>query len=288
MSEVQKQKWTPTIFLRWVNSVETSTGPAEIVTDAGSAFMKAKGNKEGPHVLACEWIGTKLAEWFGLKTFDISIVQVNETDEIPLGHKKMAMPGSAIVTRKEKGTPWAGDPKMLEFIDNAVDIPDLVVFDNWVLNCDRYPPDTNLRKPNFDNVFFSEENANPGRFVLKAIDHSHCFTCGSELTERKLSNINLMKDERLYGLFPAFKKYIVYDSVKRSLDKLNRLDKKKVIELVESVPEDWEVTRGVRKKMTELILERANFIYNNLWKKLSVECFPQAELDLKAREEVDR
>jgi hypothetical protein len=41
-----------------------------VETDAGEGFLKAMGNPESPHVLACELVGTLLAEWLGLPTLE--------------------------------------------------------------------------------------------------------------------------------------------------------------------------------------------------------------------------
>ena len=43
-------------------------------TDAGKGYLKALGGPEGPHTLACEWVATQLARWFGLSTFDFAIL----------------------------------------------------------------------------------------------------------------------------------------------------------------------------------------------------------------------
>jgi hypothetical protein len=42
----------------------------------GTAYVKVLGNKEGPHMLASEWVGTSLAQWFGLRVPDFAIIQL--------------------------------------------------------------------------------------------------------------------------------------------------------------------------------------------------------------------
>jgi hypothetical protein len=42
--------WAPTLVKRVIKIYETSTWPAEVETDAGPAFLKARGNPEG-HML---------------------------------------------------------------------------------------------------------------------------------------------------------------------------------------------------------------------------------------------
>jgi hypothetical protein len=61
--------WHPQTIKRFVESVPSSTSVVRVETDAGEGFLKAMGNPEGEHVLACELVGTFLAEWLGLPTW---------------------------------------------------------------------------------------------------------------------------------------------------------------------------------------------------------------------------
>jgi hypothetical protein len=187
MSVAPKPPWQPTCVLRFEKPLDTSMGTARIVTDAGKAYLKALGNPQGPHGLACEWVGTQLARWLGLRTFDFALLTLDELDEIPFLRGGHAQPGPAFVTRAEKGHTWGGAPEELKAVENCDDVARLVVFDTWTLNCDRHPPNLSERKPNYDNVFLSEEGAARGRFRLVAMDHTHCFTCGRDLTKRLAS-----------------------------------------------------------------------------------------------------
>jgi hypothetical protein len=76
---VRSPDWRPTQFLRFERSIRTSTRACVIMTDAGEAFIKGLGNPVGPHALACEWIGTELAAWFGLRTFHAALMVVQDT-----------------------------------------------------------------------------------------------------------------------------------------------------------------------------------------------------------------
>jgi hypothetical protein len=55
------QGWRPTTFLRFEIALDTSMETARLVTDAGLAYLKALGNRQGPHPLAGEWVGTQVA-----------------------------------------------------------------------------------------------------------------------------------------------------------------------------------------------------------------------------------
>jgi len=181
----------PRIIRRVIRQWPTATRTVLVDTDQGEGYLKAiGGDPTGPHTLACEWVGTQLARWIGLRTFDFALIKVTEEDEIPLAGGDLAIPGVGFITRAERGAPWGGKVSELRRLANPEDIIRLVVFDTWTLNCDRYFPP---RRPNRDNVFLSREGAPPKQFILKAIDHTHCFTCGRELS-RRVSNIAHIKD----------------------------------------------------------------------------------------------
>lgn len=247
--------------------VGTSTGPAEIETDAGRCYLKALGNKEGPHALAAEWVGTALADWIGLRTFDVSKLVVAADDEIPLGHERSAEPGTAIALRAEPGASWGGTVDELKATENASDVARLVVFDTWVRNCDRYPPDITVRKPNPDNVFLSSRGAKRGKFILKAFDHTHCFDCGRELGPA-LSQIDHVKDERVYGHFPAFADLMDRTVAEDAVARLGTLERTFVEDTLGEIAPDWQVSPAGRRALADLICERADFVASTVLQSL--------------------
>jgi hypothetical protein len=158
--------WQPTTIRRYIKGFPSSARTARVDTDAGQGYVKGMGGPEGPHTLASEWVGTQLAAWLGLSTFDFAIVRIDEVDEIWFVDKEgnrtgKAEPGPAFITRAESGDTWSGGEKQLRKLVNPQDVARLVVFDTWLLNCDRYswPPGNAMQKPriNRDNVFLSEE-----------------------------------------------------------------------------------------------------------------------------------
>jgi hypothetical protein len=262
--------WNPTEFRRFEAPLATSTQTCRIVTDAGKAFMKALGNRQGPHVLACELVGTRLAQWLGLRTFDIAIMTVQPTDEIPLAVGRLAAPGPAIVTRAERGHPWGGEAKELLNVTNKADIAGLVVFDTWTRNCDRHPPREMGRRPNYDNVFISSER---GREIV-AMDHSHCFTCNRELNAR-VSVIEIVQEPLVYGLFEGFRPFVRRDRVEELSERLARFDKDLAMQYVAEIPEEWQVSEGARAALAELIALRADFVGRTIGDALAPTCWPQ-------------
>lgn len=229
------------------------------MTDAGPAYAKALGNPQGPHVLACDLVGTALARWFGLPTFDWAILVLGEDDEIPFPGGGRALPGPAFVTREETGLSWSGDAADLELIDNQDDVSRLVVLDHWLRNCDRHPPDLSARKPNIDNVFLSSEQASPGRFRLIAMDQGHCITCGRDLTVA-VQNIDVVRDERVYGVFPAFRGLLRPAVLQESLAKLGTLPVTVAADAVQAIPLEWDVSTAVREALRTFVVDRASYL----------------------------
>jgi hypothetical protein len=70
-----REKWQPRIIRRFIKNFATATEVVLVETDQGRGYLKALGNKSGPHALACEWVGTNLAKLLGLQTFDFSIIE---------------------------------------------------------------------------------------------------------------------------------------------------------------------------------------------------------------------
>lgn len=279
------QAWKPTTIRRFIKAFPTSARTVLVETDAGKGYLKALGGPEGPHTLACEWVGTQLAKWFGLSTFDFAMIPVTEEDELPFDGGR-ALPGPAFITRGESGDQWSGDKKQLKRLANLEDISRLVVFDTWTLNCDRYsdPPEGVIcrNRINRSNVFLSEE-APTGQLVLKAMDHTHCFTCGGELTKR-LRHMDIIRDGRVFGLFPEFREFLDRSSVQQAATELGRLDRDTVVGFMQTIPPtEWDVTKEVQDALADLVLGRALFVADTIQCKL----WPQLELGFDDAEETE-
>lgn len=251
--------WQPKTILRFVEAFSTSAATVRVVTDQGDGYLKALGNPTSPHLLACEWVSTQLAKRFGLPTLDFSLIELTDDDEIPLAEGGYAQPGAAFITRAEENIMWGGTADELRTLVNPQDISRLLVFDTWLLNCDRYHPDQTVRRPHYDNVFLSSEDVPANRIRLKTIDHTHCFTCGRDLTSQT-ARIELVKDERIYGLFPGFMPYLQRAEVGRAIADLPTITKPEVETVVQSIPSEWQVDQPSRQALTELIFRRAAFI----------------------------
>jgi len=261
--------WRPTRIERYLSSAETSTKVARVLTDAGEAYMKAMGNPEGPHALVREYVGTSLAAWFGLPTFEYAIIEHDAVVDIPFGRgKSLAEAGPAFLARAHEGSPWSGNQKELEKVENLEMITKLVAFDTWVRNRDRCSSCGFEQRLHYDNVFLSEEGASPGKFRLIAMDFSHCLQEGAELN-RHVSDIGNVQDDRVYGLFKSFERYLQRDMLDYAFDRLLSVDKRVLDGIISRIPSAWGLEAASRTALREFLVRRAGYIVNILNNALS-------------------
>jgi len=254
--------WTPSEFHRFIESLGTATRTALVDTNIGTGYLKGLGNPEGPQALAAEYIGSELASWLGLRTLDYAIMNIRATDEIPLRGAGMVQSGPAFISRNEdKAQPWDGTADMLNRLSNPEGVTGLIVIDTWIRNCDRSSPDR--RRRHVDNVLFIWEPKPKRKLRILAMDFTHAFNCGNEITHR-ISGIDFTKDERLYGLFPEFEALINPQIVDDLAEKLGTLTRREVQQILDAVPAEWEINGRVRSSLISFILERARFLSENL------------------------
>lgn len=250
--------WNPTRIVRVRESYDTSMGTTRVQTDASLGYLKAMGNDQGPHCLASELIATALADWFGLHVAGYAIFELpaEACFELPSGAK--TQPGPAFVSRHVPGRTWAGSVADLHGLVNPDDITRLVVFDTWVRNCDRHPPDPAARKPNYANVYLADTD-DVARQRLLAIDHTHCFDCGRDLSPA-LRNIDAVRDERTYGLFPEFVGMISPGALAWCRATLLSLSADTARDIVRRIPAAWDVSAVARTALADFITIRAAYL----------------------------
>ncbi|MCZ7645976.1 MAG: hypothetical protein M5U26_11940 [Planctomycetota bacterium] len=254
--------WQPTRLLRVIESYDTSVGTTKIKTDQTFAYIKALGNRQGPHVLASELVASTLARWFGLTVPDFALLPLTHDAcfDLPRGNRTEA--GPAFVSRHTEGRTWGGSEAELKALENSSDLTRMIVFDTWVRNCDRHPPDLSVRKPNYANVYLADAGRS-GRSRLVALDHTHCFDCGRDLTEH-LAEITKVKDEATYGLFPAFRPFLDMGQLVWCKAMLRSLSPEIVSAIVGRIPTEWQVEARAKTALERQVLDRAAFLADKI------------------------
>jgi hypothetical protein len=251
-------QWCPSRIVRVIEAFPTGSAVVRVETDQGEGFLKALSNKAEPHDLACELVGTLLARWMQLPTLQFTLIVV-PANSIQLADGTFAHAGPAFITRFEEGSPWGGKAEQLDLLVNPGDVGRLIVFDTWTRNCDRYMPRDDRPRVNRDNVFLSRQDAPPGNFVLKAIDHGCCFTCGRELTVR-LSNLDWVEEKKLYGRFPEFAGRTNRLAMLDVVQQVEAVPRPEVEAMIQAVPQQWDLNSGVRQALCDFICRRARYV----------------------------
>ncbi|HCN30620.1 MAG TPA: hypothetical protein DIT64_18170 [Verrucomicrobiales bacterium] len=267
--------WKPTRIRGLVQALPSGSEALLVETDAGAAYAKLPGGKEGPHILACELVGTRLAALLGLPVLDWVLMPYPGQPALKLRSGRMAQAGTAWLTRKVNGFGWGREASDLKHISNRADIAKLVILDQWTRNCDRYRPEPKLRV-NENNVFLNREGAPIGQFILMAMDHTHIFTCGGPLS-RDMAKIDLVKDVTAFGLFPEFEGAIQRADAVAAAAALAAVTDEAIHEIVASIPADWEVDGTIRAAMEDFLRQRRDWLSKTFVSRL----FPQDELALE-------
>jgi len=258
--------WRPRELLRIEAVRPTNMQVVLAVTDAGKAYIKPLGGSDhGPHCLACELVGTRLANWFGLATLDHAVLGLTALDaEMIRDAGGQAEAGAAFATRAvSEASPWGGSAEELERASNPETIPGLVVFDTWTLNWDRCPPEGDARRPNYDNVLLAKEQDKQGRVRIIAIDHGECFSQAQELTSG-LASIERTHDDRIFGLFSGFRPFMRQEWIDAAAQLLGQVDRQMVSDWVGEIPDEWLVRDSAKKALVNLICTRASYLADTI------------------------
>ncbi len=250
-----KPAWSPAGLLEFVRTIDTSTLPALVETDAGRAVLKHPANPQGPTTLANEWIARALAEGFGMRTFDAAIFPYDGEPRLPLGPKD-APPAPCYLTRFAKGVAWTGDAAELDDLDDGRDVTRLVLLDTWLRNRDRFFPGRLASQSNLANVFLANSVAGPGKRTLVAMDFSHAFTRTGEWTVG-LRSPAAVEDAGVYGLFPAFRPRWDEGVLAEARDLWNALDRARVERIIGSVPKAWIPDPETPAALADCLVARA-------------------------------
>lgn len=263
-------QWSPTRITNLIAQFETSTAPAHVGTDAGDAFVKTLGNPHGPSALVCEYVGTRLAAWLGLPTFDTATIHFPEALKLDYPHGCTAQPGPAFACREVAGRSWQGSADELADVENPEHFSGLIVFDTWTRNCDRYRYARGTRRENLRNVFFSEESAIPGKVRLMAMDHTACFRCDEQLNASHL-NHDRVHDPTVFGLFPLFTPFVTRARLEPFCRRLLDFNKEAMACAMRGLPPEWGLD-ALGERLSDFCLQRAGFVANYLDGWLSGQC----------------
>ena len=165
--------------------------------------------------------------------------------------------GAAFISRSIDGFVSDGTDTFLKRLIDPSAPSRMVIFDTWIRNYDRWPPEGSIFEANRDNLFFTPQGR---KFDLVAIDHSHCFVEG--LLEDQIGEEITREDVRIHGNFPEFASFITESGVMSTVARLREICPRDVREIVDSVPVSWGVSAATRDEWFNVICYRAALVAN--------------------------
>ena len=250
----------PTKVLREVERFVSSTRVVLVETDAGLGYVKGMRNPHGAKALVSELVAAELGAWFGLSVPPFAIIE-NCDIEIRMKDWPYLMQPPLFFSKSVDGFPRDGSDAIISKIRNPGDISRLVVFDTWVRNTDRY---SRGKMNNSENLLLVM-NGNKEKYDLTPIDHTHCFF--EEVLPDGLNEESVM-DQSVYGDFPEFTPYLTRTAVGAALDRLSRLDRGFVNEIVYSIPPEWGLNASAARTLADFICRRAAFMVETMAEKI--------------------
>ncbi|MFN7925550.1 MAG: hypothetical protein U0Q16_35955 [Bryobacteraceae bacterium] len=100
-----------------------------------------------------------------------------------------------------------------------------------------------------------------------AIDYTHAFTCGKDLTRRS-NSIDDVRDPIVFGCFDEFRPFLTPENIHQATTQLVAMNVASASRIVASVPEEWEVDAAVRAAWANLITDRARFVATSIRERL--------------------
>lgn len=285
-----ERPWPPTKILEYEDTIGTNMGPAVVWTDAGRAYVKPMAADINPHQLAMELLCTRLAAWFGLPVLDACVLVLARADTFerrPLNRERPerapAIAGPSFVTRAVPAVHWDRREATLRNLVNPHSIAELVAFDTWTRNDDRYPPINASGEvssswgPNAGNVLLVRDPPGARSLRLIAMDFDRALIGGGRIPAAGFG-IDQHQDEFVYGLYPEFRPFITRELVQSASRRLKEVDRRVLNSVTREIPDEWEVDARARKAIAEHLYRRARHVADTIESRLEPLCFPHGRM----------
>jgi hypothetical protein len=91
--------------------------------------------------------------------------------------------------------------------------------------------------------------------------------CGREIN-RRISFIENVRDDQVYGLFPKFQGFLDRTEIRRFAARLRQFHADLATEFIARVPREWDVAKEARAAWAAMITQRAQFLSETIEMRL--------------------
>ena len=192
-----------------------------------------------------EWLAAKLGEILGLPVLPVAAVYMprKSLQEIPESSRGTYRAGTHLaipyLNRVKSYLELHQPPEALNML-NANDLAGMLIFDQWLNNNDR----------SRTNILFEEKK--DGSVFFWMIDHGRCFPGMYSWDVQTLQDPPVYRvDMPVYtwasSLLPDA------DPLYEFAEKIMQINKQKIVEIVNAIPVDWEVTEQEKEWLTAFL-----------------------------------
>lgn len=222
-------------------------------SDGNTYVVKFYNEGFGKRILPNEYVSGLLAKYLGMPCHNMTFVNV---DKHLLENENLSMYSSGIqLGIKYDHNSNELSPFRVNKVHNQKDIASILVFDQWIYNPDRGNQYCNWLISNNDGL-------------LTIIDHSEAFGCRKWETSHLLSRLGLLikytKSEYAYVklLELAKKSFDVDAQMKDFIDRIVNIPDKEISDIINSVPDVWNVSADDKSQMLNYLMERRKNLHN--------------------------
>ncbi|MBP1168742.1 MULTISPECIES: HipA family kinase [unclassified Paenibacillus] len=241
------------IPLEYIKPMETGYSKPQLIRfDDGQEYVvKFRNNPSGTRILVNEYIASRLAELLCLPVpaFKIMPIPRSFIDQNP-----------AIPSRFEGGNQFATlfiphctslnrdlhTPKQLQIVNRSA-LAGMIVFDKWIGNTDR--KDNNLLL----------QPVGEGAYQVIMIDHGRCFSDA----KWKVKTLRKMPDmEKILKVHQWCASYLESpQELVLAADQIVSLPEDSIYQVVDSIPEDWEVSGEEREAVARHLIQAKTLLH---------------------------
>lgn len=242
--------WKPHRIRRIVEVLHTSTRPFKVETDEGFALAKYCGNPQGLDALVSELLAAELLKRLDIEAPQHSVVWMDAFEMPEQG--VVVQEGPAFLTEwQPTAITFSGSQELLKKLSNPETITEVLAFDTWIKNLDRFVSSPNSYSENLDNLLFVPDRS---KVRMMIIDHSHAFT---ESTFDDGLPADWWADEDVCGTLPNFDAFVDEGVLHNTLDKMSTMHIEDLEDIVGIVPTEWQLSSSSKEKIANGLLNRA-------------------------------
>lgn len=242
--------WSPSRVLQVVDVLGTSTKPILAQTNDGLALVKYLGNRQGTDALIAEYLAAELAVFLEIEIPPYKIVDLPSLRSD--AHLVETEPGHAFLSKwYNEATTFSPNSKLLTSVKNIEVVSQLIVFDTWIQNADRFSLHDQRSKSNYDNLLFIPSGK---KLEIRVIDHTHAFVETS--FDDEMNGDDWRQNREVFGYFPSFANFVDESRINVTLDKVASISTEQILEILERIPSDWLVSSNLKASIARNIEQR--------------------------------